>query len=236
MAPVSHLAKTATMRQSVQPITSSTKKRESNMTQVLLPLILAVSMVSQMFPTGMPKQVMNTTHRIEMRVTTSDEDGKTIVIGDVCSATSIGKHSLLTATHCDMGAASLRVDGVDTDITARINDGNDHTIYTVKMTLNKVAGFSQTTLNVGDEVWLRGNPDGFNQLVRYGHYSGNIVEEGKTYEMFDIDGGHGDSGSAIFNKSGKIVAVTSIGFSDGSFGMLGTFELKFTPAQLANVK
>jgi hypothetical protein len=50
--------------------------------------------------------------------------------------------------------------------------------------------------------------------------------------MFDINGWHGDSGSAIFDKHGKIVAVTSLGFADGAFSMIGTFKIAFTKQQL----
>lgn len=191
---------------------------------------------------SMPKQLETTTHRIEMSIQTTDENGKTVIDRDICSSTAIGSHALLTATHCDMGASVVAVDGNPAAIMERLADGNDHTIYIVNINFGNYAEFSTGKLKLGDEVWLRGNPAGLNQLVRYGHYAGSIVvpmtgsvgnSGSKVFQMFDINGWFGDSGSSIFDKHGRIVAVTSLGFNDGGFVMLAAFAFQFTPAQLA---
>ncbi len=199
---------------------------------LLLSLVMAVTPACA----SMPKQVMTTTHRIEMRVTALDDAGLPQETGDICSATAIGPHALLTATHCDLKASVVGVDGVAAAIVDRIADGNDHTIYIVNITFSNWAQFEMGKTAPGDEVWLRGNPDGLTQLVRHGIYSGAIAEKidgvARIIFMFDINGWHGDSGSAIFDKHGKIIAVTSIGVDDGGWNMLGTFPINFTKAQL----
>lgn len=201
------------------------------MKKVILSLLLSLSLITSAFA-GMPNQVTATTHRIQMEVTKVDDKGDTTKTGDVCSATAIGPHALLTATHCDLGASTVTIDnGVPTAIADRIVDDSDHTIYIVSATFRYYATFAKS-LKIGDEVWLRGNPDGLNQLVRHGYFSGAVVLDGDTYLMFDINGWHGDSGSAIFDKHGEIVAVTSVGFSDGGFVMMGAYRLNFTSEQI----
>jgi V8-like Glu-specific endopeptidase len=214
---------------------------------MLLALSMAISPI-QACANSLPKQVINTTHRIEMTVTTPDDstsgsDDFYGTTGDVCSSTAIGPHALLTASHCDLGASTVKVDDVEAVITSRVVDGNDHTIYMVNITFHDYAKFEKNderSLKMGDEVWLRGNAFGLNQLIRYGHFAGAIVKDTsdvtsgttQTIYMFDINGGPGDSGSGIFDNDGKIVAVTTYGFSGDGFVMLGSLTMHFTPAQL----
>lgn len=182
---------------------------------------------------GMPKQVLTSTHRTQMTVDNPDGTRD----GAICSATAIGPHSLLTAAHCDLGASIVLVDGALVAIVERIGDGNDHVIYITNATFDKFTPLVPTEdLKVGDEVWLRGNPAGLNQLVRRGVFSGVIVNDGEVIHMFDINGWHGDSGAAIFNSKGKIVAVVTYGFSAGGFDMIGTLQIRFTYAQLGAVQ
>jgi hypothetical protein len=216
--------------------------------KILLSMLLALSMAIspiQACASKLPKNVMTTTHRIEMTVTVPDapdadtSDNLFSTRGDICSSTAIGPHALLTATHCDLGASTVSVDGVQAAIMSRLTDGNDHTIYMLNITFGEYAKFDKMT-KIGDEVWLRGNPYGLKQLIRYGHYAGVISEKAdltksgvETIYMFDINSAPGDSGSAIFDKHGKIVAVTTYGFSGDGFVMVGSLALHFTSAQLA---
>jgi hypothetical protein len=191
-------------------------------------LTLAIALPTLAFGNNMPKPVLTTTHRIEMHVDNPDGSHE----GDICSATAIGPHALLTATHCDLGSSLVTIDnGVPTPIVDRIADGNDHTIYIVTATFHKYAELADT-FQIGDEVWLRGNPDGLNQLVRRGIVSGLIDYDNETILMIDINGWHGDSGSALFNNKGKIIAVLTYGFSVGGFDMAGCLQMRFSAAQL----
>lgn len=207
----------------------------------LLALCLAVPQLA--CASHMPKNLLSTTHRIEMTSTKSDgpQDPFTEINTNICSATAVGPHALLTAKHCDKGAATVSVDGTQATIVARMTDDNEHVIYMLDVTFEDYAGFDKD-LNVGDEVWLRGNPNGLDNLVRYGHFSGAVNDKsedkffGKVIYMFDVNVWHGDSGAALFNKHGKIVAVTSMRISDEEFGLLGALELRFTSTQLTQAR
>jgi hypothetical protein len=200
--------------------------------KLLLALVLALSLGVPAF--CLPKSVIKSTHRIEVSSVTTNDDEQ---VDFICSATAIGKHALLTATHCDLGTDTLKVDDTDTRILDRIADDRDHTIFIVAMRFKDVASFASTPLELGDEVWIRGNPIGLNQMVRYGHYAGSQMIEGdpeaRLIAMFDINGWQGDSGAAVFNKHGEIVAVVNTGFSEGPFALAGCLALSFTPEQLA---
>ena len=65
-------------------------------------------------------QAHKTTHHIEM---------ETILGGGSCSATSIGPHALLTASHCEAPSDVIAVDDVKQIIVRVIRDGRDHSIY-----------------------------------------------------------------------------------------------------------
>src|SRR5713226_3523673 len=54
---------------------------------------------------------------------------ETLANRDSCSATAIGPHALLTATHCELGSDELQIDGLSAHISKKLRDGNDHTIY-----------------------------------------------------------------------------------------------------------
>lgn len=67
-----------------------------------------------------------TTHRLDL------DDG-------VCSATAVGRNTLLSATHCFKGAHALKVDGVPVAVTQIVSDGSDHVLVTVSRSFAHVA-------------------------------------------------------------------------------------------------
>jgi hypothetical protein len=63
-----------------------------------------------------------------------------------------------------------------------------------------------------------------------------MVDDGRTYTMYNINGWLGDSGSGVFNDSGRLVGVISILFytSDQQpMHLMGSLPLKFTARQLS---
>jgi V8-like Glu-specific endopeptidase len=48
-----------------------------------------------------------------------------------CSGTVVGKHLLLTATHCLRGQKYLAIDGKPVTIVKTLDDGKDHTLIVV---------------------------------------------------------------------------------------------------------
>lgn len=179
---------------------------------------------------AIPKQVVRTTHRIGVSGIVEGSP-----VHGVCSATAIGRHSLLTASHCDLGMSELLVDELSVKIVSRISDGRDHTIFVVDEKFSQYAHLEDSSIKVGDEVWICGNPLGLDQVVRYGHFAGAEIDPDTklTDDMYDINGWFGDSGAAIFDKHGRIVDVVSFGVS---FSMVGTYKLNFTSAQLSSLR
>jgi hypothetical protein len=157
-----------------------------------------------------------------------------------CSATIIGKHALLTASHCEMAADTVEVDGAPVKIVQIIRDGNDHSIYLIKgMEFTDVSTFS-SKLDVGEEVFLFGNPRGLIHLYRHGFYAGQQKPPGKPnwpdVLMFDLNIGPGDSGGAVFNANQEIVAVISVMFNPGDISLAACFPLNFSAEQLKTAR
>jgi len=48
-----------------------------------------------------------------------------------CSGTAVGKHVVLTASHCLLGETTLAVDGSTVAVKEVINDGHDHSLVVV---------------------------------------------------------------------------------------------------------
>lgn len=48
-----------------------------------------------------------------------------------CSGTSVGRHVVLTATHCLVGQSHLAIDGKEVAVKKVINDHHDHSLVVV---------------------------------------------------------------------------------------------------------
>lgn len=165
--------------------------------------------------------------------------------GSTCSATAIGPHALLTASHCEQPTDEVQIDEEDdtVKIIKIIRDGNDHTIFLVSDDFKDYAKFG-AAISLGDKVRIIGNPHGKLGVYREGVVA-NIeeAEEGSPFTKskpetiwFDLNVFEGDSGSAILNDRGEIVGVLSfqVPAPEGDQGkMAGAFSLAFTPKQLA---
>lgn len=157
--------------------------------------------------------------------------------GAVCTGTLIHRHGILTATHCIAGNRRLlKVNGVA--VTARVvaNDGNDHVIIrTVEPIPGRVARIAHAPA-VGEGVYLWGNPMTIQGMLRKGYLAGLMVVDGRTIYLFDLNGWHGDSGGAMFNDRGEVVAVVWAGFGESrgqlDFKLIAAMPIKFTPSQI----
>lgn len=171
-----------------------------------------------------------------------------------CSATAIGPHALLTASHCEQPTDELAfVAQPPAHIEGLVRDGSDHTIYFVDTTFPSYAAFADSLPELGDDVFIIGNPGIQDDIYRRGYVSGfthsntNVrVLTGKpeqTMVYYDLNGFQGDSGSALFNESGDITGVLSVAFvqvadqkgpeyAGWTFKVMGGFVLTFTKKQL----
>jgi hypothetical protein len=138
-----------------------------------------------------------------------------------CSATAIGPHTLLTASHCERPDDYLTVDGVkNIPIVKVLRDGDDHSIIFLSeksIRFSDTAKFVNRPLNRGEWVFIWGNPGGsgfqFVGVLRVGRFVAQNIFRERIVDVFDLASEHGDSGSAIFDINGNIVDVLSVGGS-----------------------
>lgn len=153
------------------------------------------------------------------------------VDGGVCSGTAVGRHTVLTATHCQDGAQLWTVNGQVVAVLSQEDDGKDHTLLQVSIEFRVFAQIGGT-LEQGDEVEYWGNPTGLADQYRRGYVTGTRGD----LILIDAEGWKGDSGAGIF-KAGRLVSVLSIAYSPPftPFHLMGAFPLEFTPEQLATI-
>jgi hypothetical protein len=164
-----------------------------------------------------------------------------------CTSSAIGPHALLTASHCDSSAGSIKVDeSFSINILGRITDNKDHIIYLVdgppfKVTMGEF--YSPSTYDMpreGEGVFFYGDGGGmFPPQLRKG-YRMDHLEFGKDTTppgmpsgdlfLFDMVAITGDSGSAVYSeKTGRLIAVVTFGLFDH---FAGSYALQFTQEQI----
>ena len=194
----------------------------------LLVVCLAVARLSRC-----PEQNAHwSTHRIEVSG------------GRSCSATAIGPHALLTATHCESAFADIKIDGSPAHVDRIIYDTSDHSIYLLSgIIFYHIASIAPTKLGQGDAVYIYGNPEGvathFDYLRRgYVVAIENNRKQGSVAVM-DLNGFFGDSGAAVFNACGEIETAMNTLFVDGTEDSLAVIkvtkalDLSFRPSDYA---
>ena len=171
-----------------------------------------------------------------------------------CTAYAISKHVLLTAQHCDLPDAKVLIDSFDdphTDhsmskavtIAEKIYDGRDHMLLVVpSVTFKDTIKYEPKKFRLpiqGEQVYFWGDPDWFHNMYREGYLMGiTFLDDNDTLApkdailyVFDLNGNHGDSGSAIFSaKDGRIVGIVTYGLQDGKY--IGSYVLSFTQEQV----
>ena len=142
-----------------------------------------------------------------------------------------------------MGETSLRVDKelIDRQILGRIKDGEDHVIFLVggsefKDTMARFYNPDTYKMdNVGDDVFMYGDGGALYPPQYRKGYRMDLVappEDGiepgfPTDEiyLFDMNIIGGDSGSAIYGKSGELVSLVTYSINDK---FCGAYLMKFT--------
>jgi len=155
-----------------------------------------------------------------------------------CSATSVGEHIILTATHCVAAdVLDVSINGAPAKVIERLDDRHDHSL----LVLNGIefahwAEVNQRPVHQGEEIHMVGNPDGMQHLYRHGWVSGWDIKAG--FVLFNLKVSFGDSGSGIFDEDNKLVAVLSVQYQSEktpSFSMSAGMPLSFSPEQLQKV-
>lgn len=163
-----------------------------------------------------------------------------------CSATAVGSQTLLTASHCiDEGQRLVGVEGSPVAIQSVVRDLTDHALVQVEMTFPVHAEISLATPQQGDHIRVWGNPGAMEDQYREGYIAGTCPAElcfPQDIPMDDITiiampGWKGDSGAAVFNEAGQIVAVISTVHMVGpGYVPMGAAPFTFTAEQLAGIR
>jgi hypothetical protein len=195
-----------------------------------------------------------TSHKIKMYSVLGGSAG-------TCSATAIGPHALLTASHCISTSAIIDVDGREADVMGTIGDGLDHTIILERgVNFADYSDVATTKPQIADEVFVFGNPGPMTDVFRKGYVAGfnhndddpetpaealqrprqRAGNDAVEIIFYDFNGFFGDSGSAVFNNDGKVVAVTSFIYGGNESGhelkFMGSYELRLTAEQLQQAR
>ena len=156
----------------------------------------------------------------------------------VCSGTVVGRHAILTATHCfEAFDGKLKVNGIAVTVKDKTDDGWDHILIIVD------AGFDYWATKGAEprqqeDVFVFGNPGGHTDWYRRGYVVGADADNsGHPITIYDLNGFYGDSGSGIFAGDGSLIGVVSLVAFESHFGvslkMMASYALHFTPAQWA---
>lgn len=159
--------------------------------------------------------------------------------GGTCTATAVGAHTLLTAAHCLSGDHVTGVDGKPARSLWVAEDGHDHALIGVDIGFPDHAD-SRASVVQGEQIFMLGNPGDVTDIYRIGYVAGVHRVQDDSVTLYQLPVFFGDSGSAIFDESGRIVGVLS-GFhamtDEGTTMMLAVSEpMAFSPAQWARIR
>jgi hypothetical protein len=162
-----------------------------------------------------------TTHSIEMANMSGEDAG--------CSATAVGPHTLLTASHCLIPSHEIQIDDATAKVISIDFDDNDHLLIQVDHSFNAYTPIVIREFVPNEVVHMWGNPGDSKDVYRVGTFQ-------KVHDSFNellMPVLPGDSGSGVFDSNGNLIGVVSVG--NGS-GQAGVFTLAFTPIQIAAIQ
>jgi V8-like Glu-specific endopeptidase len=219
-------------------------------------IVAALAAPAKKADTPTPEAPKNLTAVVDEPITKAH--GATLQIGQqiiseqkICSATAIGPHAVLTATHCEVASdyLAIREGEGDYKILGRIRDGNDHTIYLVSGAAFK--DFAPVVLTdplaINEDVFTFGNPGEWEDIFQRGYIAGTQADHSVAAALaggspdtilFSVQAYKGESGAAVFNSAGQVIAVISfddlqIDKDDGErIGFAAALRFAFTQADI----
>jgi len=161
-----------------------------------------------------------------------------------CSATAVGRHVLLTASHCEAPSDRVIVDDTPAKVVKIVRDRTDHTfLYLEGIEFKDIAEIDTREPDPGEDIMFCGNPGRWDFLYRRGIVAG--VGEWRMYPVFwlDVNGFYGDSGAGVFDVKGKLIGVVSIIQADVDpqrpgydVKFMGMFRFTFTKEQIEEAR
>lgn len=137
-----------------------------------------------------------------------------------CSGVVVGKHTVLTATHCFEGGGDIvGVDGMDVHGRIVANDGHDHVLVVVDKELvgYRIAKVNLTMPPPGTDLYFWGSPGDLRTILRKGYVAGLWdADDGTHFVCIEMHTWHGDSGGAFFNDKGEVVAILYGGYMESN--------------------
>lgn len=162
-----------------------------------------------------------------------------------CTATAIGPHALLTADHCNPQDI-LQYFTLDMSIhvyrtVAVAHDARDHAIYIIDGPAFKNYVTVKATMAVpGEKVHMYGNGDGrfiSRRLdgTRVPEFDPSDVDEAEGNQYFSLKASSGDSGAAVYNEAGEMVAILTYSLSSDETPLSHSagFSLNFSDKNFA---
>jgi V8-like Glu-specific endopeptidase len=178
----------------------------------------------------------------------------TVSGGGRCSATAIGPHALLTASHCEAPTDELYIRGQEGNpfqIVGRIRDEQDHTIFLLKgVTFSDYADvLPADKFEQGEDVFTFGNPGKWQDIYQRGYVAGVLVDDSLAAALghgdpdevlLDFQAYPGESGAGVFNSEGKLLTVVAAddiqAKPDEAISFASAYRLNFSPEQLLRAK
>lgn len=151
--------------------------------------------------------------------------------GGLCSATAVGRDTLLTAAHCVSRTDTHVYLGGERVTVLRIEiDSRDHALLRIQRRL-PVWTQRGPSPKKSERVQFFGNVDSFDQIYRSGTFAGWY--QGAL--VFDMTCGKGDSGAGIFNEQGQLIGVVSAVYVGPIIRLCVAYPFAFTAQQWAGV-
>jgi hypothetical protein len=158
---------------------------------------------------------------------------------EICSATAIGHHHILTAKHCveDVtGQPFPALFDTRTGIVTSIEfDDHDAAILTVDLYFGQIAHFGPKPKQ-GDVVFSHANPNGTPDMLLIGRVAGWIHSYMGVHDvmLMDRNDWYGSSGAGVLDTQGRIVGVVNAIYPWPNRGwrLMAVFPITFTADQL----
>jgi len=132
-----------------------------------------------------------------------------------CSATSIARHAILTASHCESPSDFVSIDGVPGyRVDGVIRDGGDHSILLIRgADFKDFIPLGGRELRASEPVFIWGNPSlsgvVYIQQLHRGLYRASHALKGRIVDVLGFQSFHGDSGAGVFSARGELLGVVS---------------------------